>query len=231
MIPKTARTPAKVWIEVLKRTMSVLSDSAANDVILFGSQAMSVYSKRALASKDLDLIVPEITLNILEELSNRLIFEPEKKPTFDFQVSEYVGRRYPVGHIYIKHRSGFPIVIELFQTFLGYETTRLTPFLVFKDRWGMRAQVLVPEAIVGARLAFRPPERISRFNAVRLNTFIRSLGKNLDWRKVNRFIDAFQLRPLIIENLAELASKNIRILNSSEVARRPEVCKQKLSLR
>ncbi len=49
-----------------------LSKSDANDVSLFGSQAMSVYTKRALASKDIDLIVPMITLRILEVLCDEL---------------------------------------------------------------------------------------------------------------------------------------------------------------
>ncbi|MDG6940200.1 MAG: hypothetical protein JRN39_07355, partial [Nitrososphaerota archaeon] len=65
---RTARVPAKIWIDTLGQITPVLSKSDANDVILFGSQAMSVYTERALASKDLDLVVPGITIDILEAL-------------------------------------------------------------------------------------------------------------------------------------------------------------------
>ena len=156
--------------------MSVLSGSEANDVILFGSQALSVYARRSLASKDLDLIVPGITIGILEACRTELAKISERRPEYDFHVGEYLGRRYPVAHIYVKHSSGYPLVVEFFQTFLGYETTKLTPFITFKEKWGLPVQVLTPEAIIGTRLAFRPPERITPFNAARLSRFIRTMG-------------------------------------------------------
>jgi hypothetical protein len=197
--------------------MSVLSKSEANDVILFGSQAMSVYTERALASKDLDLIVPGITIRALEECCTELARVAERRPDYDFHVGEYLGRRYPVAHIYLRHNSGYPLVVELFQTFLGHESTRLTPFITFKERWGMQVQVLTPEAIIGTRLSFRPPERITPFNAIRLSRFIRAIGKDIDWSRVNSFIDSFGLRKLATENIAELRSKRISIPGSSNV--------------
>jgi hypothetical protein len=198
--------------------MSVLSQSDANDVILFGSQAMSVYTKRALASKDLDLIVPGITIQILERCRGQLATVAERTPDYDFHVSEYLGRRYPVGHIYLRHRSGYPLVVELFQTFLGFESRMLTPFLTFKEKWGMRVQVLTPEAIVGTRLSFRPPERVTPFNAARLSRFITTMGTDIDWTTVNAFLDAFGLRGVARENIEELRSKRIAIPGSSKVA-------------
>jgi hypothetical protein len=202
--------------------MSVLSNSDANDVILFGSQAMSAYTKRALASKDLDLIVPGMTIRILERCCDELAKVAERRPDYDFHVGEYLGRSYPVGHIYLRHRSGYPLVVEFFQTFLGYESRMLTPFLAFKEKWGMRVQVLTPEAIIGARLSFRPPERITPFNAMRLSRFIRTMGRSIDWPKVNFFIDTFGLRNIARENIEALRSKQISIPGSSKVLpRRP----------
>jgi hypothetical protein len=214
---RTRRPPAKIWIDVLKKTMPILAECHVNDVILFGSQAMSVYMERALASKDIDLIAPAVTINTLEKLCDELTQIAEKKPAYDYFVEEYLGRRYPVGHIYLKHKSGFPFVLEFFQNFLGYEVTRLTPFLTFKEKWGLWLQVPSPEAIIGTRLAFRPPERITPVNASRLNRFIRKLGK-VDWSEVNAFIDAFELRSIIRENLLALRSKQISITGSSKVA-------------
>jgi hypothetical protein len=195
----------------------VLSNPDANDVILFGSQAMSVYARRALASKDLDLIVPGITIRILERCCEELTKAAERRPDYDFHVGEYLGKPYPVGHIYLRHRSGYPLVVELFQTFLGYESRMLTPFLTFKEKWGMRVQVLTPEAIVGARLSFRPPERITPFNAIRLSRFIRTMGRSIDWSKVNSFIETFGLRDIARENIEELRSKQISIPGSSKI--------------
>jgi len=214
---RTARAPARIWIDILRRITPVLSESDANDVILFGSQALSVYSERALASKDLDLIVPGITIRILEELCDELAKAVGKRPVYDFTVGEYVGRRYPVGHIYLRHSSGYPLVVEFFQTFLGFESRRLTPFLTFKRKWGMRVQVLTPEAIIGARLSFRPPERITPLNAMRLSRFIKTLGKSIDWPMVNSFIDTFGLRNMVRENMEELGSKHISIVGSSKI--------------
>lgn len=214
---RTARAPAKIWIDTLRRIAPVLSESDANDVILFGSQAMSVYTERALASKDLDLIVPGIMIRILEELCDELALMAGKRPVYDYTVGEYLGRRYPVGHIYLRHSTRYPLVVEFFQTFLGFESRMLTPFLTFKQKWGIRVQVLIPEAIIGARLSFRPPERITPFNAMRLSRFIRTLGKSISWSKVNSFIDTFGLRRIARENIEELGSKRISILGSSKI--------------
>ena len=213
---RVPRAPAKVWIDVLKKITPVLAECDANDVILFGSQAMSVHMERALGSKDIDLIVPAITINSLEKLCDELTQTEGKKPTYDYQVGDYLGRKYPAGHIYLKHSSGFPFVVEFFQNFLGYESTKLTPFLTFKEKWGLWLQVPSPEAIIGTRLAFRPPERITPFNASRLNRFIQTLG-TVDWTEVNIFIDAFELRTIVRENLAELRSKQISITGSSKI--------------
>jgi len=213
---RAPRAPAKIWIDVLKKITPVLAECNINDVILFGSQAMSVYIERALASKDIDLIAPGITIKSLERLCDELTQMADQKPTYDYQVSDYLGRRYPIGHIYLKHKGGFPFVLEFFQNFLGYESTRLNPFLALKEKWGLWLQVPSPEAIIGIRLAFRPPERITPFNASRLNRFIRTLGK-VDWAEVNAFIDAFELRAIVTGNLAGLGSKQISIRGSSRI--------------
>jgi len=214
---RTPRAPVRIWVETLKRIAPVLSNSDANDVVLFGSQAMSIYTRRALASKDLDLLVPGITIRVLEDLCDEFTDAAGKRPVYDFTVGQYSGRRYPVGHIYLRHGSGYPLVVEFFQTFLGFESRRLTPFLRFKQKWGINIQVFSPEAIIGTRLSFRPPERVTKFNAVRLSRFIRTLGKSVDWLVVNSFLDAFQLRAVAVENIEELRAKRISIPGSSNV--------------
>jgi len=210
------RPPAKIWIDVLRRITPILAESHVTDMILFGSQAMSAYMVRALASKDIDLIAPGMTPSILEKTREELKQIAAQTPTYDHLVSEYAGRPYPVSHIYLKHMSGFPFVIEFFENFLGYESKRLNSFLTLKNKWGMELQVLLPEAIIATRLAFRPPERLSPFNASRLNRFIKHV-RHIDWRIVNAFIDAFELRAVVTENLVGLRAKGISINGASKI--------------
>ena len=208
--------PAKIWIDVLRRITPILAESHVTDMILFGSQAMSAYMARALASKDIDLITPGMTPSILEKTRGELKQIAAQTPTCDHLVSEYAGRPYPVSHIYLKHMSGFPFVIEFFENFLGCESKRLNSFLMLKNKWGMELQVLLPEAIIATRLAFRPPERVSPFNASRLNRFIKHI-RHIDWRIVNAFIDAFELRAVVTENLVGLRAKGISINGVSKI--------------
>jgi len=212
---KPSRPPARVWIGVLDRILPVLSRGEANDVALFGSQAMSVYTPRALASKDMDLIVPGMTLRVMRELCDELAKVAVGRPNYDYLSSEYSGREYPIFHVYFRHDSGYPMVVEIFLNFLGFESRRLAPFLTFRERWGVRVQVPTPEAIIGTRLSFRPPERITPFNARRLSRFITAMGRGVDWAKVNSFVDAFELRTVATENLRALASKRIFIPGTS----------------
>jgi predicted nucleotidyltransferase len=210
------RVPAKIWIDVLRRITPILIESHVTDMVLFGSQAMSAYMERALASKDIDLIAPGMTPNTLEKTRDELRQIAVQTPTYDHLVSEYAGRRYPVSHIYLRHMSGFPFVIEFFENFLGYESKRLNPFLTLKNKWSLDLQVPQPEAIIATRLAFRPPERISQLNASRLNRFIRHI-RHVDWSIVNAFIEAFELRTVVKENLAALKAKKISINGASKI--------------
>jgi len=210
------RAPAKIWIDVLRRITPILAKSHVTDMILFGSQAMSAYMERALASKDIDLIAPGMTPNALEKTRDELKQIAAQTPTYDHLVSEYAGRTYPVGHIYLKHISGFPFVIEFFENFLGYESKRLNSFLTLKEKWGMELQILQPEAIIATRLAFRSPEMVSPFNASRLNRFIKHI-RHVNWTIVNTFIDEFELRAVVKENLAGLKAKGISINGASKI--------------
>ena len=210
------RAPARIWIDVLTRIRPILAASHVTDMILFGSQAMSAYMERALASKDIDLIAPNMSQNTLEKTRDALKSIAVQTPTYDHLVGEYAGRTYPVSHIYLRHVSGFPFVVEFFENFLGYESNRLNPYLTLKNKWGLELQVPLPEAIIATRLAFRPPERVSPFNASRLNRFIKHIH-HVDWTKVNAFIDAFELRAVVGGNLAQLRTKGISVVGASKI--------------
>lgn len=218
MTARGDRAAAKLWISALRRVNSALSSTSANDVTVFGSQAMSAYLPRALPSKDLDLIVPGVTLGALRKVRDSLAEGASGTPAYDFAVHDYEGRDYPVGHVYLRYPDGTPLVVELFTTFLGFDPRRLTPYLTFRERWGERLQVPVPSAVVAMRLSFRPPERITPFNAARLTRFLKAV--RVDWGAVNEFLDSFGLRETAAENLKALRSKRIRVPGSEAVAPR-----------
>jgi len=210
------RVPAKIWIDALARITPILVASHVTDMILFGSQAMSAYMERALGSKDIDLIAPNVTQGTLEKARDALRPIAVQTPTYDHVVGEYAGRAYPVSHIYLRHVSGFPFVVEFFENFLGYESNRLNPYLTLKNRWGLELQVPIPEAIIATRLAFRPPERVTPSNASRLNRFIKHIH-HVDWTTVNAFIDAFELREVVGGNLAQLRRKGVTVIGASKI--------------
>jgi hypothetical protein len=132
----TRRAPGYVWIAVLKRIVPILTLSNVSDLILFGSQAMSVYMERALASKDIDLIAPGMTEATLEKISKEVAQISAQTPTYDHVVTECCSRRYPVSHIYLRHRSGFPFVIEFFDNFIGYDRQGLIPLSIWNRNGG-----------------------------------------------------------------------------------------------
>jgi hypothetical protein len=94
------------------------------------------------------------------------------------------------------------------------ESAQSLPY--FEEQMGLELQVPLPEAIIATRLAFRPPERVSPFNASRLNRFIKHIH-HVDWTRVNAFIDAFELRIVVEGNLAHLRTKGISVVGVSKI--------------
>ncbi|MGI0069318.1 MAG: hypothetical protein ACREAN_03570, partial [Nitrosopumilaceae archaeon] len=129
------------------------------------------------------------------------------------------GRRNPVFSISLRAQSEKPFVVELFQTYLGFPITRLTPYATFVRRWKNDFQTLTIEAVIATRLAFRPPERITPLNADRLNRFIDSVARKVDWSKVDAFVKDFQLEQSIEENLKQLQERhNLKIKDSGKLS-------------
>ena len=163
------------------------------DVWVYGSQAMSLYMKRPLASKALDLLAPGMTLDIVNGLCKSLVlFSKGKNPYFNFQNPEHEGKPNPVFAIYFNEPNEKPFAIELFQTYNGHDVRKHTPYVAYVKRWKNEFQTLTTEAIIGTRLAFRPPERITSFNAERLNRFIDAERDKIDWSKVEEFAKKFR---------------------------------------
>jgi hypothetical protein len=220
-MPRQTRTSPDRWKKILNATCDELSRLGASDVWVFGSQAMSLHmSERALASKDLDLLASGLSMKMVEQLCITLVrYSDGRRPNYSFQNPLYDGRSNPVFSISLKARNERPFVVELFQTYLGFPLTKLTPYATIVHRWNREFQTLTIEAVIATRLAFRPPERISPFNAARLNRFIQSVrSQKIDWRKVSTFAKDFQLEQRINENLEELARRhNLKIKGSDKL--------------
>lgn len=216
---RETRSSAARWKEILIPTYNELIRLGASDAWVFGSQAMSLYMKRPLTSKDLDLLVSGMTMKIVEKLCNSLapFSSSRRRPYYNFQNLEHEGRPNPVFSIYLNPENEKPFAIEFFQTYLGYDLRRLTPYATYIKRWGSEFQTLTVEAIIGTRLAFRPPG-ITSFNAERLNLFIKTVRRQIDWSAVEKFIMDFQFENRIEENLKDLRRRRIKIVDSDKLS-------------
>ena len=66
------RTAPRDWLLVLKTAYPFLVNLGIRDLLLFGSQALSVYLKSPLRSKDLDFVSSQIGPRHLEALRKHL---------------------------------------------------------------------------------------------------------------------------------------------------------------
>ncbi len=74
--PVEIRTPPRDWEKVLKISYPFLREHGIGDLLLYGSQAMSVYMKTPLRSKDLDLVTSQMGPSRLESLRKELGNDP-----------------------------------------------------------------------------------------------------------------------------------------------------------
>jgi len=212
---------SKNWMEILIATYNELCKLGASDVLVFGSQAMSMHLKKTmvLASKDIDLLATGVSTRMVNRLCGVLTkYSAGGPPNYQLQNSTCDDRRYPTFSISLRARDEKPFMIELFQTYLGHDVRRLTPYATFVTRWENEFQTLNIEAVICTRLAFRPPERISSFNAHRLNAFIKSVLDRIDWKIVEKFAKDFRLEQRIAENLKDLRRRKLSIIGSENLS-------------
>ena len=203
--PKEIRAPPKEWIAILSATYSFLRGTKSiGDLVLFGSQALSLYMKTPLRSKDLDLLSTQVGLPIMEELSSKLsrLQDVESRST-TVQTKMFDIRKARTYAIELRV-SGKPFFVELFDAILdGRPTFLLDPYVTLKKRWGFEIWVPEREAVVALRLAFRQPEGISRFNATRLNSFIEE-NKCIRFNRVTAILENWAITSWVEKNLVDL---------------------------
>jgi len=217
--PREIRAAPREWIQLLRVAYSFLRGQGIGDLLLYGSQAMSVYMKNPLRSKDLDLISSQVSLRQMEALADKLseINEVQYKAT-TAQTRKFDDRKMTTYAIELRV-SGKPFFVEVFDRILdGRPPSILQLYVVPTKRWTLDLWSPTREAIVALRLAFRQPEGITRINATRLNSFIQENRRVLDFEKVAKIVKEWGIENWVGNNLIQLYRRNrVRILNDSKM--------------
>jgi len=212
--PKEIRAAPKEWISIFHASYTFLREEGVGDLTLYGSQAMSVYMKNPLRSKDLDLLSSQVSLRQAEALGEKLseIKDVEYWST-SAQTRKFDDRKMTTYAIELRV-GGKPFFVESFDKILdGQPLSLLQPYVELTNRWDLEFWTPSREATVALRLAFRQPEGITRLNATRLNSFIRENKRSLDLGLVGSILKSWRIVEWVEKNLIELHRRHrIRIL-------------------
>jgi len=217
--PEDIRTAPKEWIALLRVACEFFWEQKVGDLTLYGSQAMSVYMNSPLRSKDLDLVSSQVSFRQMERLADKLReIKGVEYRTTSAQTRPFDDRKMTTYAIELRV-TGKPFFVELFDRVLdGRSTSILQPYVVPTKRWNLDFWSPTREAVVALRLAFRQPEGITRFNAIRLNRFIRQNRSSLRLKLVGSIIKEWGIEDWVEKNLVDLYNRNkIRILNDDKI--------------
>lgn len=217
--PKEIRAAPKEWIALLRVAYPFLREQGIGDLLLYGSQAMSVYMKNPLRSKDLDLLSSQVSFRQMEELGDKLseIKEVQCKTT-TAQTRRFEDRKMTTYAIELRV-GGKPFFVEVFDRILdGRPPSILQPYVESAKRWALDFWSPTREALVALRLAFRQPEGITRLNATRLNTFIQENRRSLNFKQVAAVVEEWGIGNWVENNLIQLYRRNkVRIVNDHKI--------------
>lgn len=217
--PKEIRAAPKEWIALLRVAHSFLMEQGIGDLLLYGSQAMSVYMTNPLRSKDLDLLSSQVSFRQMEALADKLseIKEVQYKTT-TAQTRRFEDRKMTTYSVELRVASK-PFFVEVFDRILdGRPPSILQPYVELTSRWALDLWSPTREAIVALRLAFRQPEGITRLNAARLNSFIQENRRSLDLERVAMILKDWAIENWVENNLVQLYRRNrVRILDDNKI--------------
>lgn len=213
--PQDIRAAPKEWIELLRVACKFLWEEKVGGLLLYGSQAMSVYMKSPLRSKDLDLLSSQVSFRHMEAMAEKLSeIKGVEYRTALVQTRTFEDRKMTIYAVELRV-AGKPFFVEVFDRILdGRSPSILQRYVEPRKRWGLNFWCPTREAIVALRLAFRQPEGITRLNAIRLNRFIRENQRSLRLKLVSAIIKEWGIQDWVEKNLVDLYSRNrIRIAN------------------
>ncbi len=214
--PVEIRTAPRDWLLVLKTAYPFLIKRGIGDLLLFGSQALSVYLKSPLRSKDLDLVSSQIGPRHLEALRKHLESSGLETRNTTVQSKPLAKARMTIYTVELRLGTK-PFFLEIFDRILdGQNPSILTPYAQRARKWNLDLWAPSPNAVVALRLSFRQPEGISRLNAVRLNNFIRQNRSKLNFDEVKTMINQWGMNDRVKENLRMLhKSHRLRIIGEN----------------
>jgi len=213
--PQEIRTAPRDWIRLLQTAYRFLREQGVGDLLLYGSQAMSLYMRSPLRSKDLDLLSSQVSMARMEALAEKLAeIEHVEYRTTTVQTRRFDDRKMVTCAIELRV-SGRPFFVELFDSVLDARPlSTLQPYIESIERWGLEIWSTNREATLALRLAFRQPEGISRLNATRMNSFIRENLRSLDFAHVASILKDWGVENWVERNLVQLYRRNrLRIIN------------------
>jgi len=218
--PEEIRAAPREWIALLRTVYPFLREQQSiGDLLLFGSQALSFYMKSPLRSKDLDLVSAQVGFRQMEGLADKLSrMENVEYKTTTVQTKGFNGRKMTTYAIELRVNRK-PFFVELFDSILdGRSLSILQPYVEPRKRWDLEIWLPNREAILALRLAFRPPEGITRLNATRLNSFIRENRRSLDFKNVHSILREWGIENWVERNLIELYRRNrVRVLDDRKI--------------
>jgi hypothetical protein len=214
--PVQIRTAPRDWLLVLKTAYPFLVDQGIGDLLLFGSQALSVYLDSPLRSKDLDLVSSQVGPGTLEALRKHLESSGLETRSTTVQSKPLAKARMTIFTVELR-LSAKPFFLEIFDKILdGQNPSILTAHAQRARKWNLDLWAPSPDAVVALRLSFRQPEGISRLNAIRLNNFIRQNRAKLDFDEIKTMITLWGMDDRVKENLRTLhKSHSLRIIGQN----------------
>jgi len=199
--PVEIRTAPREWLLVLKTAYPFLVELGIGDLLLFGSQALSVYLNSPLRSKDLDLVSSQIGPGHLEPLRKHLETSGMETRSTTVQTKPLARSRMTIYTVELRLNAK-PFFLEILDKVLdGQNPSILASDAQRVRKWNMELWAPSPNAVVALRLTFRQPEGISRLNATRLNNFIRQNRGKLDFHEVRSMISRWGMDDTVKENL------------------------------
>jgi predicted nucleotidyltransferase len=218
--PEEIRAAPQEWVRVLQVAYEFLrKKQSVGDLVLFGSQAMSIYMRNPLRSKDLDLLSNQVSSRQINSLAKELTHLADVQTRATTVQTRMFDAKKMTTHAIELRVGGLPFFVEIFDRILdGLPTSLLTPYIELKKRWNLEIWTPSLEATVALRLAFRQPEGITRFDAMRLNSLIRENRRSLDFDQLNSILKKWGIESWAEKNLVTLYRRNrVRTLNDDRI--------------
>ena len=207
-------------MEILRLAYPFLqSRQNVGDLVLFGSQALSIYMKSPLRSKGLDLLSGQVGPRQVDELSKELGALKNVEVKANAVHTRVFGPRRMTAYAIELRIGGVPFFVELSDLTLdGQPLSVLQPHVELVKRWNLEIWAPDREATMALRLSFRQPEGISRFNAIRLNAFIKENRSRLRFSQVASILRRRRMEAWAEKNLIDLNRRNgLRIIGDSKI--------------